>query len=227
MTESYTIKIALIDDEVLFRQGLKSLLECYADIHIEHESSNGQEFIDYLENEKSYLDIVLLDLQMPELNGIEVAKILSEKYPDIKIIVLSSHFSHGMVYNMLELGVSSYLVKNSNTKVVYKTICEVYGKGFYYSSEIQDIINQGIANKKRQKRIDFDHLVTPREKEILKLICQQYTNAEIAKTLFISPRTVDGHRHNLLKKLNRKNTAGLVAYAIQKQIISLDASHFW
>jgi len=226
MTSTGKINLSLVDDEALFRQGLKSLLLSYENINIFSEASNGKDFLEQL-SQDNFPDIVLLDLQMPDMNGVELSRILTDKYPQIRIIVLSSHFSTGMVYNMLEIGVSSYLEKNSNAEIVYKTINEVSSKGFYYSSKIQNIINQGIATKKKPRRNEFSIAITAREKEVLTMICEQYTNAEIAKSLFISTRTVDGHRNNLLKKFNRKNTAGLVAYAIQKELVALDPSQYW
>lgn len=221
------INVALIDDENLFRKGLKLLLNDLEGISFVAEYSNGQEFIDALRTTKIKIDIIFLDLQMPILNGIETARILAKEFPEIRVIILSSHFSRGFVFNLLEIGAASYLVKNSNIDKVEKTIRQVHENGFYYDEKLQTIIHERWINKNIVSDLTFEIKVTKREKEILQLICEQYTNAEIAKKLFLSIRTVDGHRSNLLRKFNRKNTAGLVAFAIQKKIVTIDSSLFW
>ncbi len=217
-----TIKVSLVDDESLFRKGINSLLSTYEDIQILHEVENGKAFLDKLRADDNHPDLVLLDLKMDEMNGIETSKVLVTDFPKIKIVVLTSHFSTGMVYNMLEIGVAAYLVKNTSIADVHHTITEVHKNGFYYSPDIQKIINQCLTNKPAIPKHSLQVKITSREKEILTLICQQYTNAEIANQLFISTRTVDGHRSNLLRKFDRKNTAGLVAYAIKEELVSLE-----
>lgn len=221
------IRLAIVDDEALFRKGMSLLLEDVEDIEVMMDASNGQEFLDQLRNSHSLPDVVLMDMKMPVLNGIETAKIMSTDFPAVKIITLSTYFSKAFVTNMLELGVASYLAKNSKIDLVELTIREVASRGFYYSEEIQTIIRESMMDKKRQAKPSFGIEITAREQEILQLICEQHTNVEIAKKLYISSRTVDGHRNNLLQKLNCKNTAGLVALAIQQQLVRIDSSQFW
>lgn len=224
------IRIAIVDDEALFRKGMSLLLEDVEDvedIEVVMDASNGQEFLDQLKDNPSLPDVVLMDMKMPILNGIETAKVMSVDFPEVKIITLSTYFSKAFVTNMLELGVASYLAKNSKIDLVELTIREVAEKGFYYSDEIQGIIRESMLDKKRQSKATFSIQLTAREKEILQLICEQHTNAEIAKKLYISSRTVDGHRNNLLQKMNCKNTAGLVALAMQQQLVKVSPSQFW
>jgi DNA-binding NarL/FixJ family response regulator len=222
-----SIKLALVDDEVLFREGIKLMINGFDRIDISMEAANGQEFLNVLAESQEHPDIVLMDMKMPVLNGVETAKILEKEYPNIKIIILSSYFSESFVFNMLELGAAAYLPKNTMLQEVENTIRGVAEKGFYYNSEVLQILREGIQRRDKVTKVSFAPKITRREKEILQLICEQYTNIEIATKLFISDRTVDGHRMNLLQKLGCRNTAGLVAFAIQHQLVRIDPSQFW
>lgn len=216
-----TLTIAIADDEALFRKGLKLLIEDYEGLQVILEANHGQHLLDQLATD-ILPDILLLDLKMPILNGIETAKILREKYPSIKIIVLSTHFSKAFILNMIELGASAYLAKNSSPDEVVETIQAVNNKGFHYNSEVMEVIRENMMKKNLPRnKPDLGEELTKREKEILQLICEQFTTAEIAEKLYISPRTVDGHRNNLLAKLGCRNTAGLVVYALQNDIVQL------
>jgi len=159
------------------------------------------------------------------MNGIEVTKILRERYPDINIIVISTHFSKAFIINMIEMGASSYLPKNSEPDEVVATIKSVHSNGFHYNNEVMVFIRENMVSKTKVKA-GLPFVLTPREKEILQLICEQYTTPEIGAKLFISPRTVDGHRNNLLSKLNCKNIAGLVVYALQNEVVKLSKDPF-
>ena len=214
------IKIAIADDEALFRKGMKLILDSYQTLQVDLEAENGRDLLDKLELSKDLPDILLLDLKMPEMNGIEVAKVVQIKYPTLKMIVLSTHFSRAFIINMIELSAVAYLPKNSLPTEVVETIKAVYANGFYYNSEVLSIIRENIISKKKPKA-QFSLELTTREKEVLQLICEQYSAPEIAEKLFISPRTVDWHRNNLLLKLNFKNVAGLVVVALQQQIVEI------
>ena len=220
------IQIAIADDEALFRKGMRLLLEDDEEFTVILEAENGKELLDQLQKTNSLPDVLLLDLNMPEMNGVETAKSLQEKFPSIRIIVISTYFSKAFIINMIELGASAYLPKNSLPEEVEHTIREVYNKGFAYSEEVMKVIRENMINKTKNKPA-FAPELTQREKEVLQLICEQFTAGEIAEKLFISQRTVDGHRNNLLQKLNCRNTAGLVAYALQNQLITLSSDSFW
>ena len=219
------ISIAIADDESLFRKGMKMILNSYDNLMVKLEAEDGEDIIQKLETTQELPDILLLDLKMPKMNGIEAAKIIRAKFPDVKIIVLSTHFSRAFVTNMLEIGASSYLPKNSEPEEVAATIEAVYDKGFYYNTHVMEIIRENMMSK-NIPRASFNVELTTREKEILQLICEQYTTPEIGKKLFISPRTVDGHRNNLLSKLDCKNIAGLVVFALQNEVVKLDHNPF-
>ena len=214
------IKVAIADDEALFRKGMKLILDSQSELEVVLEAENGKDLLDQLSQTKELPDILLLDLKMPEMNGIEAAKILQKDYPTLKTIVLSTHFSRAFIINMIELSAVAYLSKNSLPAEVVETIEAVYKNGFYYNSEVLAIIRENIISKKKPKA-QFSLDLTSREKEVLQLICEQCTAPEIAEKLFISPRTVDGHRNNLLLKLDCRNVAGLVVFALQHQIVDI------
>lgn len=217
------IRIALTDDEALIRRGIARLLADLPDITIVMEAANGQELLDQLAAAASRPHIVLLDLNMPVLNGVETARRLQELYPEVKVIVLSTYFSKAFVLNMVEIGAASYLPKNAHPEEMEEAIRVVAERGFYYSPAVMEIIVEGVKQKgKPPLPQPFSHLtLTEREGEVLQLICEEYTTPEIAEKLFISPRTVDGHRLNLLEKLGCRNTAGLVVFALQHGLVEL------
>lgn len=219
------IQIAITDDATLFRKGLNLLLEDYDDIEVIMEAENGQVLLDKLATEK-HPDIVILDLQMPVLDGVATAKILKEKHPDIRIIILSTHYSKAFIINMIEIGASAYLPKNAEPETFAKTIRNVYENGFHYSKEVWEMIQTNI-NKKQTTQVSFVPQLTARELEVLQCICEQLTASEIAEKLFISRRTVEGHRNNLLQKLNCRNVAGLVVYAIENNLVKINPTQFW
>lgn len=216
---SDTIKIVLVDDELLFRKGISFLLEREENIEVVYEASNGLELITFLNNATILPDIVITDLKMPLLDGVEATKIISQHFPIIKIIALTSYDSNSFVANMIEMGAASYLVKNATPQELVKTILEVAHKGFFYNDQVMKIIRDDFAADKNAKNGFNNHFLTNREVEVLRLICEQKTTAEIGEMLFISPRTVEGHRNNLLVKTESKNIAGLVFYAIQHNIV--------
>lgn len=216
-----TIKIALAEDEILFREAISFLLKNNKNFKIVFEGSNGYELITFLESSATLPDIVILDIKMPLLNGIEAAKIIRNQFPDIKVIFLTSYHSHTFIANMISLGASSFLIKNTTPEILSKTIYEVHQKGYSYTEEVLEVIRQvTLSNKTAKSKLTIE--LTKRELEILKLICQQNTTAEIADKLFISIRTVEGHKNNLLQKTECKNVVSLVIYAIQNEYIDLN-----
>jgi DNA-binding NarL/FixJ family response regulator len=215
------IKILLADDELLFRKGIMFLLEREKNFEIIFEASNGQDIIVYLKEQKNHPDIILMDLNMPLLNGVEATKSIRKEFPDIKIIALTSYNTKSFIANMIQVGAVSYLVKNASPKEVVETLNEVYEKGFFYNENVLQVVHEGLLDSKTKSNLDKDFL-TSREKEIIRLISQQYSTNQIAEKLFISQRTVEGHRNNLLLKTESKNVAGLLVYALQHQLITLE-----
>jgi DNA-binding NarL/FixJ family response regulator len=216
------IKVILADDEVLFRKGISFLLDREDNIDVIFEASDGVELIDFLKGNNPKPDIIIMDLKMPLLNGIEATKIIHRDFSGIKIIALTSYDSKSFIANMIDVGAVSYLVKNATPQELFATINEVATKGFYYPEYVMNIIQKDLITNKKSK-CSFDAgFITSRELEVLQLICKQKSTIEIGEKLFISPRTVEGHRNNLLLKTESKNIAGLVVYAIQNEIVSLE-----
>jgi len=222
------INIVLADDELLFRQGLKAILSSQDNITVLFDAKDGNDLIQQLRTVEILPEIVITDLKMPELNGVEVTKLIRKEFPTIKVIALTSYFSKPFILNMISIGAVAYLAKNSTPDLMVKTIEEVADKGFYYDEEVMQYIHESIVNPADKKvKSNFDtNYFTKRETEVLELICQQQTTNDIAKNLFISPRTVEGHRNNLLLKTESKNVAGLVIYALKNKLVSLEKDSF-
>lgn len=220
------IKVAIADDEELFRVGLVHILSRDEEIEICFQAENGKELLDYLEQCTQLPDIIITDIKMPEINGVEVTKNISKLYPEIGIIALTTYNTKPFIRNMIDVGASAYLVKNSAPSKVLHTIKQVFYNGFYYDNEVMKIVNERSSSKRSSEtKTVFDgEFLTEREREVLALICQQLTTSEIAEKLFISPRTVEVHRKNLLVKTEVKNIAGLVIFAIQNELVVLDVS---
>lgn len=221
------MKIALADDEALFRRGIALILEEMEDTEIVFEADNGQSMLDQLARAPVQPDVLLLDLNMPVLNGVDAAKALREQYPELRFIVLTTYFSKSFVLSMLELGAAAYLPKNATPELMQTTVREVVEKGFFYNDEVLAIIRENMVKPSRQKLSKpFQPNLTAREKEVLQLICEERTTPEIAEQLFISTRTVEGHRNNLLSKLQCRNTAGLVVVALQEGLVDIKRFRF-
>lgn len=215
------IKLALVDDHNLFRRGIASILGQVADFDLVLEASNGQEFIDKIPRKMP--DVVLLDLQMPVLDGTATADYLREHYPLIKIIVLTMHDEDRMVLHLLEKGVSGYLLKDSDPDEVERAIRKVMDEGVYLNEFVSRAMLRKMTNKttvvKQSTLYNSKILLSEREKEVLKLICEGLSTAEISDKIFLSPRTVEGHRLRILEKTGTKNTAGMVAYAFKNDLV--------
>jgi DNA-binding NarL/FixJ family response regulator len=213
------IKIALADDEELFRKGIYFLLQREPNIEIIFEAANGNQLIDFLNTNSKHPDIILMDLKMPLLNGVEATKIITKQFSHIKIIALTSYNTKSFIANMIEIGAASFLVKNSSPQEMIVTINEVINKGFYYNETVMKVLTEVNTISTRKSTFFKQDELTTREREILELICSQYSTLEIAEKLFISPRTVEVHRNSLLVKTSSQNIAGLVVYAIQNKIV--------
>lgn len=205
------IGIHIVDDHALFREGLKFLLESVNPEYEVFESINGESFLKSLDS--IYPDIVLMDIDMPVLNGIETTKKAKEKYPELKVIALTMHTDESFYTEMIEVGAKGFLIKNTRFEEVMNAIDEVYQGGTYFPPEILARIIKNLKHKKTNYKSSE---LSKREIEILDYICKGYSNTEISDYLFISKRTVDKHRENILLKSCSKNTAELVVYAIRK-----------
>jgi DNA-binding NarL/FixJ family response regulator len=197
------IKIALIDDEQLILEGVKMLLSTEKNISVCLTSNNGPDFIDKLGtlSEDEFPSIALVDVQMQPMNGFELVEILKEKYPDLKIIILSSHYKTSILGYMVKLGVSAFLPKNSDKKTFIDAITMVYKNGVFFTAEDHQMLFTYMNSSAKKKSLfEMEDELSEREKDVVKLICQEYTNNEIGEKLFISPRTVESHRQRILEK---------------------------
>jgi len=218
------IKIALVDDEQLILEGVKLLLSIEKSISVTITSNNGPDFLENLAtlSSEEFPDIALIDIQMKPMDGFELVENLRQKYPVLKIIILSSHYKSSILGYMVKLGVSAFLPKNSDKKAFIEAITEVHTKGLYFTSEDYKMLFSYMNNPPKTKSLfDLEDELSDREKEVVKLICEEMTNHEIAEKLFLSPRTIESHRQRILDKIGAKNTVGIVIYAVINDIYSL------
>jgi DNA-binding NarL/FixJ family response regulator len=215
------ITVLIVDDHKIIRDGIKSLLQDVENIKILGEASNGLEAIEFFKNQPT--DVVIMDIRMPEMSGIETTKYLTENYPGVKVLALTMHDEEAFIYKMLNAGASGYLLKNVGKEEFVTAINKIYKGENYFSLDMATkmITNMMFAkpNDTAEHVEDDDMQLTKREIEVIKLIAEGLTSQDIADKLFISPRTVDTHRRNLLQKLNVKNTAELIKFAIKHNIV--------
>ena len=210
------IRIIITDDHQLFRNGLKILLNAFPEFEVIGEASNGEEFLKILKNTQA--DVVLMDINMPEMDGIEATRKGLKLNPEIDIIALSMYGEEEYYYKMVDAGAKGFLLKDSDISEVKEAILTVRKGGSYFSQELLYNVIQKIQHREHESK---SANLSKREKEILLKICEGLSNQEIAETLFISKRTVDKHRANLLGKTNSKNTASLILFAIRNKLIEI------
>lgn len=211
------IKVLIADDHEILRFGISTYLTSAEDIEIIGEASTGDECIQLFEEKKP--DVCILDIGMPGKNGIETAKAIHEIDPDTKIMILSMHVDEQMLTNALEAGIDGYLLKNTEKSDLLNGIRAIAKGQQVFSKPISEMMTKSFISKESQNSKKLNSDLTKREKEILELIVKGMTSREIAEKLYISPRTVDTHRANLMGKLEIKNTAELVRYALEKNLV--------
>ncbi|WP_374445870.1 response regulator [Epilithonimonas sp.] len=222
MTEK--IKIALVDDEQLILEGIKILLSMENKFSVDFLATEGSQLLEYLEktDQQNFPDLIMVDIQMKPMDGFELTELLKKKYPDLRIIILSSHYKSSVLGYMIKLGVSAFLPKNSSKAVFIEAIETVHKNGMYFTKEDHEMLLSYMNTPARKKSLfDNEETLSAREKDVVKLICQEKTNQEIADILFLSPRTVESHRQRILDKIGARNTVGIVIYAIINEIYSL------
>lgn len=217
MTKNSVFNVVIVDDHALFRNGLKLLLSSYKDFKVVAEASNGIEFLNLLD--VIPIDVVLLDIDMPEMNGIVAAQRAMKSFPELKIITLSMYGEEEYYYKMVEAGVCGFLLKDSDIDEVYAALTSVVEGKSYFSQELLQSLLRNIKNPEDNPNEVFD--LSPREIEIIALICQGLSNLEIGEKLYLSKRTVEKHRANILEKTDTKNTASLVMFAIKNKIVAV------
>lgn len=205
------IKIIIADDHDVIIDGLTALLSTEKNLQIVGRANNGKQLLEIIKNKP--VDLIILDIEMPEMNGVEAAELLKAKYPELKILVLTMYNSPDFIANLLRHGVDGYILKNSRKQELLQAINSVFSGRSFYAPEVTEIMmdsfRQGQSNKEDTPEL------TPREKEIVRLIAEEHTSREIGEKLFISFHTVERHRKNIIAKLGVKNVAGLVKYALK------------
>ncbi len=218
MKKTKGIQLLMADDHEIFRDGFKLMLTRYPDIVLAGEAENGRELVEL--TQKLQPDVIITDIKMPIMDGIEATKKITELFPDIGIIGLSMFDEDDLIIDMLEAGARGYLIKNAGKEQITEAIRTVYQGDPYYCKTTSHKLTSMIARSrfnpyKKAAKVEFSE----REVEIIELICRECTNKEISDKLFISVRTVEGHRLKILEKMNIKNTVGLVVYALKMGIV--------
>jgi DNA-binding NarL/FixJ family response regulator len=214
------IKLAIVDDHKIFRNGLKATLEDCADFDLVLEASNGKQLVSMLALAKP--DVILMDIKMPEMDGIQTTTYVKQYFNHIKILALSMFNEDKYIVDMIRAGASGYLLKNAEPEEIIEAISTVIHKDYYFNEHLSvTLIKQLVGNTHSgtvpQSLVDFNE----REIEVLKLVCQEYSNQEIADKICLSVRTVEGYRARLFEKTKSKNLVGLVIFAIKTGIISV------
>jgi len=218
------IKLALCDDQVLFLRGLKYIISDFDNIEVCLEATSGEELFNLIADNMP--DVLLLDMKMPGMDGLEVTKRIKAEFPTIKVILLTMYDDERLVNHVMEHGANGYLLKNEEPEIVEAAIRSVMEKDYYFNDFVAKALLKGVQNKTRSTTAtmgnsNIELKLTPRESEVLQAICAERTTAEIAKELFLSVRTVEGHRKNLMEKTGVRNTAGLVIYAVKHKLVEV------
>ena len=214
------IDVVIADDHNLFRKGIAALISDFEFIRKISEAKNGVELLNLLHDLENVPDVILLDIRMPVMDGIEAQKRIRSLYPEIKIIMLSMEADEHIVLHLIEEGVNGYLLKDADPDEMEFALKKVTNEGFYFSSQLSELIVKNAVQKKTNK-CDTKSLFREKELQIIELICKQYTAAEIGDELNLSVRTIEGYRRNLLEKTNSKNLAGLVVFALKHNLVSI------
>lgn len=214
------ISVLIADDHEIVRYGISTFLSSSEDIEIVGEASSGEECLRLFKEEQP--DVCLLDIGMPDKNGIETAKSIRDLDDDTKILILSMHIDKDILSSVLEADINGYLLKNTDKSDILNGIRAVMKGQQIFSDPISDLIKQSFRKSRTKQKTLDDVEITSREQEILQLVVDGYTSKEIADELFISPRTVDTHRSNLMQKLELKNIADLVRFAIENELVEIN-----
>lgn len=213
------IKIAIADDYKIYRDGLKVGLGADENLQVISEADNGEDLLASFE--KEIPDVVIMDLKMPLMDGMEATKIIRKKFNTIKVLVVTMYEDDKFIIHLMENGANGYLLKNADSDEIRKSIYAVYENGYYFNDLVNKALLKKLVNKANFKpSFNQDIDLTERELEVLKLICEEKTAAEIGKEIFLSVRSVEGIRQRLIDKIGVRNTAGLVMFAIKNNVVS-------
>jgi DNA-binding NarL/FixJ family response regulator len=213
------IKVVLADDHQMFLDGLSSLLMQLPDVEVVATVNHGGQLMDILKTQEA--DLAIVDMHMPVMNGLETTKAISSRYPDIKVLGLTMDNDMDSIKDMLEAGASGYILKNTGKAELELAIHQIINGGTYLSQSVSNQIAQSLLLKRKPERAETEELdmLTEREIEIIKLIAQENSNMDIAEKLYISPKTVETHRKNLMKKIGVKNSLGIYKFAVKNKLL--------
>ena len=212
------IKVAIADDHKIFRKGVILSLRQYTNIKFVLEAENGEELLNGLPEAEP--DVVLMDLRMPVKDGIEATKTISKDFPRIHVIVLTMYEDERFVSHLIENGANGYLLKSADPSEIKKAILEVVAKGYYLNNFVNKVLlKKSHSRTKVIPSLNSEIVISDKEREVLRLLCMEFTALEIAQKMYISPRTVEAIKDRLMDRFNVKNTAGLVFFAVKNNLI--------
>jgi two-component system, NarL family, response regulator DegU len=212
------LKVYIADDHTLFRKAMVNLIKSFDAVELVKDAENGKELLTLMKTEVP--DVAIVDLQMPVMDGADASENIVEKYPDVKIIILTMHDSERYILHMMEMGVHAFLLKNTEPEELEQAIHAVVEKDFYHNDLVASVLRKNVRDKKTGQRPDFSATeLSDREIEIVKLVCQELTIKEIGSKLSISENTVRNHRSNIMEKIKVSNMVGLVKYAYETGLV--------
>jgi len=209
------LKILIVDDHQILIDGIEAMLQDVDNFEVVAKLLDGKLALSYLTNNK--VDILLTDLYMPKMTGIELTQRVKKEFPDVKVLALSVSYDVSIVHDLMDAGISGFILKTIGRNELIEAINEVSRGNVYFSREVSNEILRSLANRNESE--EETYRLTDREIEILKLIAQEFSNADIAKQLYISERTVETHRKNIYRKTNTKTIVGLIKYAVERKLI--------
>ena len=212
------IRVLVVDDHAILRDGIRSILESQEDIVVVGEASDGAEALEYVSN--LLPDLVLMDISMPKTNGLEATRLIKERFPQVKVLILTQHDNREYIAPALGAGASGYVLKRSGRREMLNALRQVHEQGTFLPSSITQEVFQEYSQAGRNGK-EGEHHLTERERQVLQLVVEGKSNKEIAMVLGISPKTVSVHRTNIMSKLDVQNTVELIRYATSNPLVSL------
>lgn len=216
------IRIAIADDHRLFRRGIASLINSFPEVEVVLEAENGRNLLEQMR--QIPIDILITDLQMPEMDGFTTCHLVREAYPDVRILVVSQLTTKEAVFQVMQLGAHGYFSKDSNPDQLQEAILSLRDKDFYFGLDLGTVVREAVLWQQKDRKAvrDADGLLTKREMDVIRLACREYSSQEIAEQLYINVRTVETHRKKIMEKTNSKNFIGVVLYALRSGLVHLD-----
>jgi len=216
------LRIAIVEDHLLIRKSMKMLINSFEGMEVVLDADNGQTFLDAVAT--CPIDVVLLDVQMPVMNGYEACKHVLERHKDVKVLIVSQFTTKQSIHRMMNIGAHGYFTKNSNPEELEAAIRSLHTHGYYFGSELGSILREAILWDKKNvvEKVDSNHKLSDRELEIIGLMCKEMSSEEIAEQLFINIRSVEAHRRNIMEKTSSHNVIGIILYVLKRKLINLE-----